>query len=209
MKQFATLLVLLCAELAAFGAKYESCGFKCFGGADPNVPDSENLYHAQSRDTGHDRSDYFFVHRLEKDDEGRYNKIIVKGYVDGESPLLECEHDLVESMSERQVDGIGWVSEPDINFDGVPDLLIYLGLQAWGHVADFYDAYVWNVEGHCFEHVDGFDAIDNPCIDYEDKAISSSARSGPNELTMDTYRWKDGKLILAHRETAKIDENED
>lgn len=150
------------------------------------------------------RKDYKFRYSFSKDDEGQYAYINVEGWIKKKTLAFSCCCNLVEPK-DKEPDGEGWISETDINFDGVPDLLIYIGLQAWGQVASFYDAYVWNVEKACFDHVDIYSSIGEPFIDNENHCITSTGRNGPDHFTTQTYEWKDGKLILTKEKTEKIE----
>lgn len=157
------------------------------------------------------RNEFRFVATFAKNSDGRYNRIMVKGYVgNDESPYFEQEHELIEPLDDDTApEQEKWVNDKiDINFDGIPDLLIYLGLNAVGRVSEFYDAYIWNVEGMYFEHVKGFDAIANPDIDTKAKTISSNYRSGANEMTEEIYKWKNGKLELSKSTKEKIIDDE-
>ena len=145
-----------------------------------------------------------FTYSFEKNEEGEWAYIVVEGYVNKSTIAFTSRSNLVEPKQNKP-DGDGWINERDINFDGVPDLLIYLGLQSWGQVATFYDAYVWNVEKACFDHVDIFDSIGEPLIDEENHCITSTGRDGPDHFTTQTYEWKDGELVLTKEVTEEAD----
>ena len=154
------------------------------------------------------RKDYKFTYSFAKNEEGQYAYIDVEGWINKKTIAFTCRCNLVEEQ-EKMPDGEGWISETDINFDGVPDLMIYMGLQAWGQVASFYDAYVWNVEKAQFDHVDIFDSIGEPLIDEENHCITSTGRNGPYHITTQTYEWRNGELVLTKEETEKIEEWEE
>lgn len=173
----------------------------------PNMPDNsatttENLDIEQAPQRNEFRFEASFVQNS-----GLYDKITVKGYVgNDDSPYFEKEHELIEPSDENPTpEQEKWINDKiDINFDGNPDLLIYLGLNAVGRVSEFYDAYTWNPEGMYFEQVKGFDAIANPEFDATTKSITSNYRSGANEITKDTYKWENGKLELTKTTKEKI-----
>ena len=149
-----------------------------------------------------------FTYSFEKNEEGEWAYIVVEGWVNKSTIVFTCRNDLVEAKEEKP-EGKGWVSETDINFDGVPDLMIYLGLQAYGHVAGFYDAWVWNVEKACFDHVEIFDSIGEPLIDEENHCITSTGRDGPDNLVTQTFEWVNGELVLTKEETEKLGGDEE
>ena len=158
------------------------------------------------------RDEFRFVASFTKNDDGQYDWIMVKGYVgNDESPYFEQDHGLIVPLDENpSAEQEKWINDKtDINFDGTPDLLIYLGMNAVGRVSEFYDAYIWNTEEMYFEHVKGFDGIANPDIDARTKSISSVYRSGANEITEEIYKWKNGKLELTKTSTEKISDDED
>lgn len=149
------------------------------------------------------RKNFKFTYSFAKNDEGNYAYIEVEGWIDKNTIAFTSRSELVEEK-ENMPDGEGWVTETDINFDGKPDLLIYLGLQAWGQVASFYDAYVWNETQHRFDHVDIFSSIGEPLIDSENHCITSTGRNGPDHLVTQKYEWKDGELVLTEEKTVEL-----
>jgi len=201
-------IALLTAILAGF------CLTNCHGNQQES-PDTDSLvastvtiYNEQPPQ----RNEFRFVASFAKNSDGRYDRIMVKGYVgNDESPYFEQEHELIEPLdNDPTSEQEKWVNDKiDINFDGIPDLLIYLGLNAVGRVSEFYDAYIWNAEGLYFEKVKGFDAIANPDIDAKTRTISSTYRSGANEITEEIYKWKNGKLELSNTKKEKIIDDED
>jgi hypothetical protein len=87
--------------------------------------------------------------------------------------------------------GWEWVTNEDINFDGTPDVLIYVGMQPNGNTLN--KAYVWNPYTRQFYPVPEFDEIQEPDIDRKTKTITSRARDYQNAY-IDTFKWKNGKL---------------
>ena len=201
-------LALLTAILAVF------CLTNCHGNQQES-PDTDSLvastvtiYNEQPPQ----RNEFRFVASFAKNSDGQYDWIMVKGYVgNDESPYFEQDHWLIAPLDENpSAEQEKWINDKiDINFDGTPDLLIYLGLNAVGRVSEFYDAYIWNTEGMYFENVKGFDGIANPDIDARTKSITSVYRSGANEITEEIYKWKNGKLELTKTSTEKISDDED
>ena len=71
--------------------------------------------------------------------------------------------------------GGGRVEEEDINFDGIPDLQISLGVwDGYGNVS--YEGYVWDKEHGAFVNVPNYSNIFNPWI--ADKASPATIASG-------------------------------
>ena len=90
-----------------------------------------------------------------------------------------------------------WINDTvDINFDGIPDLEVYLGCYTRGQVAELYAGYVWTPQQK-FEEVEEWKDLFNPEIHPEDKTVTANYRSDANERTYDTYKWTDeNKLEL-------------
>ena len=85
----------------------------------------------------------------------------------------------------------GWVTNEDINFDGLPDVLIYVGMVPNGNT--LHKAYVWNPYTRQFYPVPEFDEIQEPEFDKKTKTITSRARDYQT-MYIDTFKWKNGKL---------------
>ena len=85
----------------------------------------------------------------------------------------------------------GWVTNEDINFDGQPDVMIYVGMVPNGN--RLHKAYVWNPYTRQFYPVPEFDEIQEPDFDKKAKTITSHARDYQNAY-IDTFKWKNGKL---------------
>ena len=84
-----------------------------------------------------------------------------------------------------------WVTNEDINFDGIPDVMIYVGMLHNGNT--LYKAYVWNSYTRQFYPVEEFDEIQEPDFDRKTKTITSRARDYQT-MYIDTWKWKNGKL---------------
>ena len=101
------------------------------------------------------REDYRFNVSFGKDSEGYIGIIYVKGYTPlSDSPVIEYEHELVERLAEMPSadEAANYVDDKtDINFDGIPDLQIYIGLNAVGRVSEYYAGYVWDDEDKCLD----------------------------------------------------------
>ena len=97
--------------------------------------------------------------------------------------------------------GWEWVTNEDINFDGTPDVLIYVGMQPNGNTLN--KAYVWNPYTRQFYPVPEFDEIQEPDIDRKTKTITSRARDYQNAY-IDTFKWKNGKLKRVSSKTLPL-----
>ena len=153
-----------------------------------------------------EREDYRFKVSFGNDSEGYIGRIIVKGYApQAENPIVEYEHELVERLAElpSAEEAANWVDDQtDINFDGIPDLMFFIGRNCVGRVAEYYAAFVWNDEDKCFSMVLDFDEISNPIVHPDSKTITSSLRTDAVEITTWTYAWVDGYLEIIDETTS-------
>ena len=153
-----------------------------------------------------EREDYRFDVSFGTDSEGYIGRIFVKGYTpQSDEPQMEFERDLVERLAEAPSadEAARWVDErTDINFDGIPDLMVFIGRNCVGRVSEYYDAFVWNDEDKCFNMVLDFDLISNPVVHPDTKTITSSARTDAVEITTWTYAWVDGYLEIIDETTS-------
>ena len=158
------------------------------------------------------RKDYHFETTLgQPTDDGCFGSVIVKGYIgSSDIPSFEQEHKLVGLTDGELIKDTQRVNDKeDINFDGIPDLQIFLGYYTNGRVEASYAAYVWNTKSKRFEKVEGFEDIVNPEIDGETKTITSTARYSFSDFLIQTYSWKKGKLKLIKEEHQNPFEDED
>ena len=119
------------------------------GETDEEVMDAERKLNIEHR------KKYHFEYQLVKDDDGLYGSIVVKGREAGDnSPVFECKHELEDPQSDDSRSDIDWINDTeDINFDGIPDLQIFLMCYTRGQVARKFAAYVWTSRGQ-FEEVE-------------------------------------------------------
>ena len=141
-----------------------------------------------------DRSAYTFHHSFTKDDNGWLQQIKVEVWANDKPAEWVIENDLSGAFDAYQEANLQWVTEDDINFDGIPDLMIFTGLGGRGITQSLHDAWVWNPDTREFYKVEEFDMIQEPEIDSSKKEIISHIRD-VNALYLETYKWKNGKLV--------------
>lgn len=97
-------------------------------------------------------------------------------------------------LDSTQWQGFGDIREDDINFDGFPDLLVCLG--PFNYAGNFtYDAFVWDNKAHKFVNVPEFSQIFDPEIIADKRKIYGGFRLD-NDLDIQEWEWRDGKLTL-------------
>ena len=100
---------------------------------------------------------------------------------------------------------IKWVDDKtDLNFDGIPDLQVFLWYDPVGQVAAQYMAYTWNVAGCYFEEVDEWDDLMNPEVHAATQTVTANYRDDAGNRIIKTYAWKEGKLKLIKEETEEL-----
>lgn len=153
-----------------------------------------------------EREDYRFDVSFGTDSEGHIGRIFVRGYTSqDDSTRMEFESDLVERLAEMPSaeEAAGYVNDKtDINFDGIPDVMVFIGRNCVGRVAEYYAAFVWNDEDKRFSMVLDFDQISNPIVHPDSKTITSSLRTDAVEITTWTYAWVDGYLEIIDETTS-------
>lgn len=141
-----------------------------------------------------DRSAYTFHHSFTKDNDGWLQQIKVEVWADGKPAEWVIESDLSGAFDAYQEANLQWVTEDDINFDGIPDLMVFTGLGGRGVTQSLYDVWVWNPDTRDFYKVEEFDMIQEPDIDSSKKEIISRSRD-VDAFYLETYKWKNGKLV--------------
>jgi hypothetical protein len=158
-----------------------------------------------AEETVEHRKKYHFEYQLVKDDDGLYGSIVVKGREAGDNNrVFECKHELADPQSDDSGSDTDWINDTeDINFDGIPDLQIFLMCYTRGQVARKFAAYVWTSRGQ-FEEVEQWTDLCNPEIHPENQTITENYRSDINERTYNTYKWNGDKLELINTRKGKF-----
>lgn len=141
--------------------------------------------------TAKKREAWTFKHRFDKDKDGYLTDIHVDGYVDGQPSDFHFEESLMGAFDDYQEKNLPWVTYDDINFDGIPDLLISVGITH--NASSLYKAFVWNDVTRQFYPVETFDEIQEPDFDSSAKTITSRSRD-VDILYVETFKWKNGLL---------------
>jgi hypothetical protein len=142
---------------------------------------------------GPTRLDWKFNTRLynEEEPDSEWLSVIEVDFLAKGKKQFTVKEDLMGAHNREMEKKWEWVTHEDINFDGQPDVMIYLGCTHNGN--SLYKAFVWNAFTRQFYPVPEFDEIQEPEFDKEDKTITSRARDGQN-MYIDTWKWKNGKL---------------
>ena len=147
------------------------------------------------------REAYSFKVRFDKNDVDQYD-IFVDCYANGKKTDFEIKEYLNGAYDEEQLENLGWISEDDINFDGIPDLLVNTGITI--HAQNTQVAYVWNPETLQFYRVEAFENMVEPDIDKETKEITTYVRDGYEYVYIEKYKWKNGVLKQVSSKKEKL-----
>ena len=184
---FAALLIVACGKQPAAGAGAAS--EQASPAAAPAAP----------APTSDPRSDYTFVTSFEygeDDDQVEWLKL--------ECRKGEMTQDFGFGFNwskDKEIlveEGSGAVSEEDINGDGWPDVVVFLGNFGVLSPLYFYGACVWNPDEECFDQVKEYEEIPNAELCELDgkPAVKSVAESLDGEVSTDYYVWEGRKLVL-------------
>lgn len=147
------------------------------------------------------REAYSFKVRYEKDENGLYD-VIVDCFANGEKVAPAIREYMNYTLDGENLDQFGFVTEEDINFDGIPDLIVNTGMTT--HAQNTQVAYVWNPVTLQFYRVEGFENIVEPTFDKEKKEISTAIRDGYEYVYYETYKWKNGVLKQVSSKREKL-----
>lgn len=153
-------------------------------------PGAPSVFGAPNRDA------WKFLYKLENkyDESGDsewMDNIHVTFEVNGVEHPLSFDEPLNGAVNSEMEETLNWIDEKDINFDGIPDLMVYLGVTH--NAQSLYKAFVWNPITRQFYDVKEFQEIQEPDFDSKAKTITSRARDA-GILYTDTFKWKNGKL---------------
>lgn len=154
------------------------------------------------------REDFSFKSSKVKNAEGEITHVKVGTYVGGKL-IKEFTTELPGEPMETTAEDVGSITEPDLNFDGYPDVCIYLGFFG-AHPNDSYsEALLWNQEQHCFVQAEGYSELPDPLEDEEKHLLTTNLRNGPDHRVTDYYRWNGNKIehLLSH--TWPIEDDDD
>ena len=130
-----------------------------------------------------------------KDANGEVSHVRIGAYV-GNDIVKEETYELMPPLSVKMAEHIGTVSEEDINFDGYPDVDIYLGYMGAFANNTQHEGWLWDQSSHRFVEAEGYAGIGEPMCDHERKYISTVLSAGPEHRVTSYYRWQGNELQL-------------
>ena len=142
--------------------------------------------------TAQERGDFTFKTTKVTNGDGELSHVKVGAYV-GKKLILEKTYEMVPALSEGLAQHVGTISEEDLNFDGYPDVDIYLGYMGGFANNTWHEALLWDQKQHGFVEAEGYN-IGEPMTVPEKKYIYNVLSAGPDHRVSTYYRWKGNKL---------------
>ena len=152
----------------------------------------------------YERKDFSFKITKEKNAEGYVNIVNLSTYV-GSQLIDKYTYEVLSPLPEDMSEQIGHISEDDINFDGYPDISIYLGNIGGGANNTQNEALLWNQAQHSFVKAEGYNEIGEPQLDSKNKVIFTVMNSYV-DVTQTYYRWEGNTLVEYLSHTSKIED---
>ena len=140
--------------------------------------------------------------RFDKDENGWLSDIHVDFFVNGQKSPLSFEEPLCIAYEADRADELQWIREEDVNFDGIPDIMVFIGMTV--RTQDMYKVFVWNPATRQYYYVEAFESITDPNFDEKKKTIDCVIRD-VNTLYFETYKWKNGKLTQISSKKEKLE----
>ena len=140
--------------------------------------------------------------RFDKDENGWLSDIHVDFFVNGQKSPLSFEEPLCIAYEADRADELQWIREEDVNFDGIPDIMVFIGMTV--RTQDMYKVFVWNPATRQYYYVEAFESITDPNFDEQKKTIDCVIRD-VNTLYFETYKWKNGKLTQISSKKEKLE----
>lgn len=128
----------------------------------------------------------------------------IQEYANGKPTDFSCTYDIEGNFDHPQAEHLPWLTYKDANFDGYPDLIIYVGVGESTSASNKYEAYIWNQQSRQWDYCEEFSNFVEPEINEEDQTIYTSYRDGHSNFVQEQWKWMDGKLTMTKQKVEKI-----
>lgn len=184
------------------------CGKSAQTGAGNNGADKAEVGAEVAQAQRPNREEYTFKTTFGRDESGDYiDSIHVEGWARGQLTDFSYGHRLWVAQLPSKED---WLKEEDINFDGIPDLMIFRGYVGYGgQGGDVFEAYVWDAEQRAFVYVEKFNSLPDPTFNAEEKIIKVDYRESLADVIHGIYTVRGHKLEELFFDTEQFSEPED
>ena len=95
-----------------------------------------------------------------------------------------------------------FLTTPDINFDGYPDLLL---IDSQGAQNIYYDGWIWNPETRRYDYVPQFRTLASPVFDEDARLIRTYEHGSATDHVDGVWAWRDGRLVEIYRQEQTYD----
>ena len=156
----------------------------------------------------YERKDFTFKATKVKDGDGNISEITFGTYAGGKL-IKEYTFELSVPLSEDLAATVGRYSEEDINFDGYPDVEVYLGYYGGFSTNTQQEALLWDQAQHQFVYPEGYAGNGELMPDEDNKYLVHTGSAGPDERYTSYYRWHGHKLVHYLDEIWAIESDDD
>lgn len=153
-----------------------------------------------------ERDAYTFSTSFRKDEDDQCDAIVLNCQSGEKTQEFVCE--LIWPKGMDFLGGAGEIEEEDINFDGIPDVQLYLGSFSIDSPLEYYAAFVWDETSQSFKAVETYSGLPNPTIDAENQCIISAYYDITGAYNKAIYGWKDGEMTLIESQVEEAEEDE-
>lgn len=141
-----------------------------------------------------------FSTKFRKDGEGQCDALILTIQSCQETQEFTCEFNWAKDK--EYLGDSGEIEEVDMNFDGVPDLLVTLG--DFGVNPDLYPmvcyaVFIWDDSKGKFSQAEELGEATNIEVDKEKKILVSEWTTAVGDVYHEVYAWKGGKFVMTEQ----------
>ena len=141
----------------------------------------------------YERKDFTFKVTKMKNADGQISEIYFRMFV-GKKFIKEYTFELDSPVSEVMAETIGTYSEEDLNFDGYPDVSVYLGYYGGFATNTQQEALLWDQEQHDFVYPEGYAGNGELMLNAEKKCLIHTGSDGPDHRFTGYFRWHGHQL---------------
>jgi len=179
-----------------------ACSNKLAGTATNESDDSTSVAQEAAQTAGEPsiRETCTFSTSFRKDAEGQCDALILTINSCQEPQKFTCEFNWPKD--EEYLGDSGEIEEPDLNFDGTPDLLVTLGdfgVNPGLYPLMCYAAFIWDDSTGKFTQAKGLEDVNNITVDKEKKVLVSEWMTAVGDFYHEVYAWKDGKFVMTEQ----------
>ena len=189
------LLMAITSLVIACGNNPSGNGSTDKTGQDTTTVKQDNGMEVKSAGEPSIRETCTFSTRLRKNENDQCDALIITCTSCQKKQEFTCEFNWPKD--EEYLSETGSIQEVDLNFDGIPDALVYLGdfgVNPGLFPMEFYAAFIW--EDDSFKEAKELDNVANLKVDAEKKVLTSEYMNPVGDVYHEVYAWKNGKFEM-------------